>query len=637
MNPEHPTVTIGAVPMADLADLIHTTPAPALRTKLNAALAALRTHDHWLTLAQFIAVTRHFANVELADNLCAANSAIVKSCIEVHQYLGAELERYDPATGDITFRPAPDGQKNKRLIYGVNTGFGSARNKVIETGEAATLSENILYSHATGVGKPLSPEVVRGMILLRLRTFAQGCSGVRPIVLYKLVELLNKGVIPLIPEKGSVGSSGDLAPLSHLFLVLIGKGKAWIINDPARAGESIAPDSALAGADALKQAGIEPLKLSAKDGLALTNGATLSAAMLALAVHDAEQLYHSANISGAISLQAVCGHTRALEPLPHSARPHLGQILAARELCDLLQGSTLVDRVAALNDAQDDYSIRAMPQVHGAALTAILHTREIAETEINSVTDNPLFFGHLKNSSTPLFLFNQDHHDPDKFDKILKTTHCSAANFHGEPIGIALDYLKIAVAELANIAERRIQLLLDKNQNRGLPANLTNGKQGLHSGLMLTQYTAAALVSENKVLCHPSSVDSIPTSANAEDHVAMATNAARHTRMVIENTTNVLAIELLCALQAVDLRIPAIDNAKNDDEDKNSKLRSTITAPKLSPRTQEIHHHVRSTLNIPCISVDSANDPATPSFKNNPPSDLIQKLAHHIINRSIHP
>lgn len=629
MNSDKSVVTIGAVPIKALADLIRSTPASALRSSLPSALAELRRHKNWLTIEQFVAVTRQFATVELDPTLCTPDSDVVKSCIEVHQYLQEELKHYDPDTGEIEFTPLKYDESKARYIYGVNTGFGSARDKIIASSDAATLSENILFSHATGVGKPLPPEVVRGMLLLRLRTFAQGCSGVRPIVLKKIVELLNQGVIPLIPEKGSVGSSGDLAPLSHLFLVLIGKGKAWIVKNPAEARESLAPETALSGADALKRAGIEPLKLSAKDGLALTNGATLSAAMLALAVHDAEQLYHSANISGAISLQAVCGHTRALEPLPHSARPHLGQILAARELCELLHGSTLVDRVAALNDAQDDYSIRAMPQVHGAALTTILHTRDIAETEINSVTDNPLYFGHLANNSAPLFLFNQDHLNSEKSDKILKTTHCSAANFHGEPIGIALDYLKIAVAELANIAERRIQLLLDKNHSRGLPANLTEGVQGLHSGFMLTQYTAAALVSENKVLCHPSSVDSIPTSSNAEDHVAMATNAARHTRMVIENTTHVLAIELLCALQAVELRVKSLISNSNTD-DKYAKLQSTKSQAKLSTASESIYNVVREQLNIPYIHTDSGQDKTKPSFEQFPPSDLITKLATFI-------
>lgn len=536
----------------------------------------------WMKLDDFVLGTRgdalgEYPLIQLDPDLIQnTDSDIYQSRSEVERYM----------------------HEHKR-IYGVNTGFGSARKFVLSTENSGHLSVNILLSHATAVGKPLPVEVVRGMMILRLKTFAQGFSGVSMPVIQKLQEMLNAGIVPFIPEKGSVGSSGDLSPLAHLFLVMIGRGKAWVVKNAnqlvsttsLQSDQSITfvderfdsramsihsdtigmspsaiqgfyekhPLALYRGEEAWKIVGISPLpeqQLSMKDGLAMSNGATAAAAILALASFDALQLYHTANITGAFSLSAVSGHSRAFEPIAQIVRPQIGQLVTSASMMKLLEGNNFVNRIGYEGDAQDDYSIRGIPQVHGAVWDTIEHARKVIEIEINSATDNPLFFASILKNGTSSFLHPDKHFDTD-YSETLGTTHCSAANFHGEPIAIAADALKIAVSELSSISERRIQLLLDEHHNRGLPSNLTLGGSGLHSGMMIFQYTAASIVSENKVLCHPSSVDSIPTSANAEDHVSMATNAARHCRVVIQNTTDVLAIELVCGLQAIDIRSSA--------------------------------------------------------------------------------
>jgi len=469
------------------------------------------------------------------------------------------------------FASAPPERQHLFLVYGVNTGFGINRDKPVETyADCCKLSENILFSHATGVGPPLPSEIVRATMLLRLRTFAQGRSGVRPELLILLAEMLNRNVHPMVPSQGSVGSSGDLCSLSHLSLVLIGEGKAWVEPDyPTRAPYTwddtvdARPDL-MTGAEALKSVGLAPLpppqdpngsanehvRLAPKEGLALTNGATVATAITALATHDARQLLTSSNLAGAMTLQAMGGTTRAFEPCVHQARRHKGQITVAKELITFITNddpSGLDNRAAVMFQTQDDYSLRAIPQVHGAALSAIWHALEIVEGEMNAVTDNPLVFCEPEDQ-------NQRPYDERVGRQVSLWPLYSAANFHGEPIGFVADYLKIAASELANISERRVQMLLDVSRNRGLPANLSGGKSGLDSGFMIFQYAAASLVSENKVLCHPASCDSIPTSSNAEDHVAMATTAARHLRAVVMNLANVLAVELICATQALAFR-----------------------------------------------------------------------------------
>jgi len=377
------------------------------------------------------------------------------------------------------------------------------------------LQENLILSHSTGVGEPFPEEVVRAMLLIRANTLAKGNSGVRKEIIETLIEMANKGVYPLIPEKGSVGSSGDLAPMAHLVLVMLGKGEAFYKG------------KRISGLKALNLAKIKPIKLKAKEGLALINGATAMTAIGALAVLDAERLCEIADENGALSVEALRGTPNAFFPNIHEARPYPGQIISAKNILKLLEGSTMIDK----EKIQDQYSLRCMPQVHGAVRDAINYAKRIIEIEINSATDNPLIF-------------------PED----LKNPVISGGNFHGEPIAFAMDFLGIAVSELANIADRRLAAMLDPNQNNGLPAFLTeNG--GLNSGLMILQYTTAALVSENKILAHPASVDSIPTSANIEDHVSMGTIAARKAREIIENVKNVLAIERIAACQAIDFRL----------------------------------------------------------------------------------
>ncbi|MBZ0265250.1 aromatic amino acid lyase [bacterium] len=581
MGNDHHTITIGQLDIeglyGELSQAVQNdnTTFSEYSNQTQIGLDQLRKQTNWLRLKDFASITRtdesgHFAEIVVDKSLLAENenNPVFRSYQEVLGYI-----------------------RDNKNIYGVNTGFGSNRKfRLSNEADTLKLSANILYSHATGVGKPFAVDVVRGMMLLRLKTFAQGVSGVHPRLLILLRDMLNKGVIPYIPEKGSVGSSGDLCSLSHLFLVLLGKGKAWLIPNDCEemkytGGEEIRDPRGMTwyeenerldrrktgdvsvlldGRQAMELAGIKPLmvdELFPKAGLALTNGATSSAAMLALSTYDAIQLYHIANLSGSLTHQAQFGHMRAFELPVHLIRRQKGQLLTAFELQKFLKDSTLTGRCSLIAESQDDYSIRAMPQVHGAVYNAIEHVTFVAEAEINAATDNPLFFSDLlknkeefwhqfgvgeKAASDPLASKNAK--------STLETTHCSAANFHGEPVATAADYLKLAVAELASISERRIQLLLDSNHNRGLPANLTLGQAGLHSGFMIAQYAAAGLVSENKVLAHPSSVDSIPTSSNAEDHVAMATNAARHLRIVVQNVAHVLAIELICGLQACDIR-----------------------------------------------------------------------------------
>jgi len=408
-------------------------------------------------------------------------------------------------------------------IYGVNTGFGALAKVRISKGEQEKLQLNMIRSHSAGVGKPLPREIVRATMLLRENTFARGNSGVRLEVLETLVEMLNKGVHPIVPEKGSVGASGDLAPLAHIALVMVGEGKAEYEGE------------ILSGKDALKKAGIKPLRLRAKEAMALINGTQLMTAIAALSVHDAEKLIKTAEIAAALSLEALNGVFDAFEERVHRLRPHTGQILTARNIRRLIKGSKLIlsgqEASSKFGYPHDPYTLRCIPQVLGAARDTIAHARQIIETEINSVTDNPL-------------VFSEDR------------TCVSAGNFHGQPVAVAMDMLGIAMTIIGGFSERRIARLLDEKLNRGLPPFLVpkEVKEGLNSGFMLAQYTAAALASENKVLAHPASIDSIPTSANFEDYVSMGATAARKAMDIIENTWRILAIELLCACQAADLQ-----------------------------------------------------------------------------------
>ena len=405
---------------------------------------------------------------------------------------------------------------DKRVVYGLTTGFGKFANITIPIDQIEELQENLILSHATGVGAILPVHEVRAVHLLRINVLAKGYSGVRLSTLQTLIDMLNKGIHACIPEKGSVGASGDLAPLSHLALVLIGHGEAEYMGEK------------MSGAEAMKKAGLTPVKLAAKEGLALNNGTQVMTGIAALTLLRAEQLCKVADINAAMSVDAVLGTVSAFDELIHSVRPHKGQIESAENIRNLLKNSELNKSHKNCENIQDPYSLRCSPQVHGAVRQNLKHIREVLNVEINSATDNPLIF-------------------PEQ-DRVL-----SGGNFHGEPIAFICDLLGICVSELANISERRIEQIFNPALNRGLSPFLA-GRPGLDSGLMIAQFTAASLVSENKVLAHPSSVDSIPTSANQEDHVSMGTIGAVKARNITENTAHVLAIELMSACQAVQMR-----------------------------------------------------------------------------------
>lgn len=405
--------------------------------------------------------------------------------------------------------------KKGNVMYGINTGFGALRGKNISPEDVYELQENLIVSHAVGVGDPVYPQIVKIMMFLIANYLTKGYSGVRSVLPETLVNMINRDVIPIVPEKGSVGSSGDLAPSSHLVLVMIGKGEAWFRGKPMK------------GRDAMKLAGIPLITLEAKEGLALINNTAMMTAHAIVALTKSAYLADMADLASALSSEALRATTHAFDKRIHELKPHKGQLLVAKHMRELLENSTMTD----MNRIQDQYSIRCIPQVHGAVREAIDYVEGVVNTEINSVTDNPLIF------------------DAGNTIEVI-----SGGNFHGESVGIAMDTLKLAVCEFANISDRRIASLLDPHHNFGLPPFLAK-KPGLNSGMMILQYTTAALVSENKILAHPAVVDSIPTSANVEDLVSMGTISARKTVEVLKNITNVLAIELLVACQAIDFRL----------------------------------------------------------------------------------
>ncbi len=410
--------------------------------------------------------------------------------------------------------------KEEKVVYGVTTGFGQFKNVVISADQTETLQANLIRSHATGVGVPLSEDVVRASILIRINSLLRGHSGVRPTMIDRLLDLLNYDVYPYVPSQGSVGSSGDLAPLSHIMLVLMGEGE--ILVDGKRKPS----------ADLLREKGLGTITLAAKEGLALNNGTSVQTGIGALAVFDARRLADVFTIAYAMSLEVLMGSVAASDPRVHALRPHPGQIAVAKLIRRLCANSEIIKSHQWCGRIQDAYSLRCAPQVQGASRDTIDYVATVVTRELNSVTDNPLLF-------------------PDDNEAI------SAGHFHGEPIAQVMDFLKIGVSELANISERRIARLTDSSLSDGLPAFLIPKEQGgLSSGMMIPQYVAAALVSENKVLAHPASVDSIPTSANQEDHVSMGTIAARQAAMIVENAKQVAVIELICAAQGVDFRLP---------------------------------------------------------------------------------
>jgi len=406
------------------------------------------------------------------------------------------------------------------VAYGITTGFGAFKDKIISREEVERLQRNIVLSHSVGVGNPFDTPTVRAIMLIRANTLARGFSGIRLETLQLILDCLNQGIHPIIPEKGSLGASGDLAPLAHFACVLIGEGEAGY------GGEIVS------GGEALKRAGLAPVTLAAKEGLALTNGTTVMTAIGLLETWKAKKLSDLADIAGSLSLEALHGTVLAFDERIHALRPHPRQMDTARNLRNILEGSEFV-RDFDPSNVQDAYTLRCMPQVHGACRDAVAYAEWLIKLELNSVTDNPLIFIN---------------------DDTGQIEVLSGGNFHGEPLALAFDYLTIALAELSNISERRIMRLTDEASNAHvLPAFLTeNG--GLNSGFMIVQYTAAALCTENKVLAHPASVDTIPSSANVEDHVSMGLTAALKLRQVGVNFETVLALELFCAAQGVDFR-----------------------------------------------------------------------------------
>ena len=468
-----------------------------------------------LTVADVEAVARHDAPVAL----------------DVHARARMQEAR------DVIERLVADGA----VVYGVTTGFGALADRSIAAADVERLQENLLVSHAAGVGEPLPRDVVRAMLLLRANTIALGHSGARPLVVDRLLDFLRLGVHPVVPAQGSVGASGDLAPLAHLALPLIGRGQVELNG------------SHVPAMVALREVGLEPLTLGPKEGLALLNGTQLMSALGALLLADADRLTRTASTIAAMTVEAMLGTDVAFAAAYQLARPHPGQVEVAAELRGLLRDSGLqASHHASDHKVQDPYSLRCIPQVHGAVRDALDHLRRVLDIEMNSATDNPLVFPEGGVAAADALATGGG--------RVI-----SGGNFHGEPVALALDFAKIAIAELGAISERRTALLLDPRLSGGLPAFLAPAS-GLDSGLMIVQYTAAALASENKVLAHPASVDSVPTSANQEDHVSMGPIAARHARTVLEHVERIVAIELLVGAEALDQRLGLLAAAASPDE-----------------------------------------------------------------------
>lgn len=434
--------------------------------------------------------------------------AVARRKVQVALTPGAE-DRIDQA-----WRLIEQWVSEERTVYGVTTGFGALSDVTISKADTRILQDRILKSHAVGIGRPLDAEIVRAMMALRIKDFARGNAGVRSETVQTLMRLLNCGIVPAVPEKGSVGASGDLVPLAHMALVLIGEGEA---DHRGRR---------MSGREALAVCGIEPLRLEAGEGLALINGTQAMTAIGGLAVHDAVRLAKHIDIAAAMSLEVLMGSRTEFDPRIHQMRPHPGQAVAADNMDRIIHDSEIISSHKDCKRVQDAYTLRCSPQVHGASRDAVAHARKVVEIEMNASTGNPL----IHPESGAFFL---------------------GGNFHGQPVAMALDFLCMGIAEFANISERRIERLVNPMLS-GLPAFLVKDG-GLNSGFMIAQYAAAALVSENKVLSHPAVVDSIPTSANKEDHVSMGTISARKCREIVKNAENVVAIELLCAAQALDL------------------------------------------------------------------------------------
>ena len=454
------------------------------------AIKSIVMDGHSLTLESFVAVARYGAKVTLADS---ALEAMKKS----------------RALAD---KIASEG----RVAYGITTGFGEFQKVAVPKEMPNQLSTNLILSHCTAAGDPYDPEISRGMMLLRANALCGGVSGVRPILVEMLIEMLNKGVTPIIPEKGSLGSSGDLAPLAHMTLPMLGRGEAWY--------EGVR----MSGAEAMKKAGIPTLDtLVSKEGLGMTNGTCAMTSVGALALYDTICAAQLGDVIASLSFEGLTAQRDAFDPRIHAVRGQKGQMLVAANLRKLTEGSEILDKCQR-DRVQDAYALRCVPQLHGACRDALDYVLEKVEIELNAVTDNPLMF--LDDEAV-----------------------ISGGNFHGEPMALPFDFLGIAAAELADASERRTERMVNAALSNGLTPFLTT-KAGVNSGFMIVQYAAASMVSENKVYAHPASVDSIPSSANQEDIVSMGTTAARKARMILKNTQDVLADELMTACQAIDIR-----------------------------------------------------------------------------------
>ncbi len=434
--------------------------------------------------------------------------------------------------------------ESNAVAYAVTTGVGKLSDVRIDPDRIRELQVNLLRSHAVGVGEPLTEHEVRAMILLRANSLAKGYSGVRPIVLDTLCEMLTRGVHPVVPSQGSVGASGDLAPLSHLALALIGEGEVWYSDTkpkrPRRAGDP--HGRRCPAAEALKRADIKPLPLEAKEAISLINGTQAMVAVGALALLAAETMVETADAIAGLTADALRGTDVAFDARIQQARPHPGQARSAQNLRRMLEGSQIRESHRSCGRVQDAYSLRCIPQVHGAVRDALVYCRQVLEIEINSAVDNPLVFVAPRPVGTPQ-------------TEVIRGEILSGGNFHGEPVAFALDFLGIALSALAGISERRIERLVNPSLNEGLPPFLAPDA-GLNSGFMMPQVTAAALVSENKVLAHPASVDSITTSGNKEDYVSMGMTAAIKLKKILANGLHVLAIEAIAAAQAIDFLAP---------------------------------------------------------------------------------
>ena len=445
---------------------------------------------HSLTLESFVAVARYGAIVELSD---AALEAMTKS-------------------RGLAEKIAAEG----RVAYGITSGFGEFQKVAVPKEMSNQLSTNLILSHCTGAGEPYANEIVRGMMLLRANALCVGVSGVRPLLVQMLVEMLNKGVTPIVPQKGSLGSSGDLAPLAHMTLPMLGKGEAMYQGVK------------MTGAEAMAKAGIETLDtLVSKEGLGMTNGTCAMTSVGALALYDTICASQLADVIASMSMEGLTALKNAFDPRIHAVRGQKGQMLVAANMRELLKGSEIIDNCQT-DRVQDAYALRCVPQMHGSCRDALDFVREKVEIELNAVTDNPLMF--LEDGAV-----------------------ISGGNFHGEPMALPFDLLGIAASELADISERRIERMVNASLSNGLTPFLTV-QPGVNSGFMIVQYAAASMVSENKIYAHPASVDSIPSSANQEDIVSMGTTAARKAKMILENTQDVLADELMVACQAIDIR-----------------------------------------------------------------------------------